>query len=399
MNGIEYLLSIESRGIKLGLKRTEKIFNSCGNPHDKLPVIQVAGTNGKGSICAMLANIFMSANYKTGLFTSPHLVNVNERIRINGQPISNDKINHFVEKYKNDIEKIEATFFETITTLACWYFNKHNVDIAIMETGLGGRFDSVTICNPIATVFTPISIDHTEILGKSINEIAIEKAGIMKNNIPCYSSKQNILVKNTLKSAANKIGSKIYFLDKHNFHYKTNILGEKQKENMNLAVTIIKNLKDYSINEDAIKIGLKNLKWPGRNQFIQKLPTIIFDVAHNSESIKAFINYYNTLCIKGNSILIIALYFRKQIYDIIPIIESTFNKIICTEADIRNPMPADKLANYFHSCKNIEVIQNPIFAIKKGLRHLKNEDGLAIIGTHHFGPSIKKIFKISFDCL
>ena len=310
---ITYLLSIESKGIKLGLERTKRIMGVCGNPHAKLPIIQVAGTNGKGSICAMLANIFMSANYKTGLFTSPHLVNVNERIRINGQPISNDKINHFVEKYKNDIEKIEATFFETITTLACWYFNKHNVDIAIMETGLGGRFDSVTICNPIATVFTPISIDHTEILGKSINEIAIEKAGIMKNNIPCYSSKQNILVKNTLKSAANKIGSKIYFLDKHNFHYKTNILGEKQKENMNLAVTIIKNLKDYSINEDAIKIGLKNLKWPGRNQFIQKLPTIIFDVAHNSESIKAFINYYDTLCIKGNSRLIIALYFRKQI--------------------------------------------------------------------------------------
>ena len=132
MDSINYLLSIENRGIKMGLERTRSIMNACDNPHLNLPVIQIVGTNGKGSVCAILANILKSAGYNTGLFTSPHLVHINERIRINGQPIPNEEIDGFIHNYQQAIEKNKATFFETITAMACWYFNKNSVDIACL---------------------------------------------------------------------------------------------------------------------------------------------------------------------------------------------------------------------------------------------------------------------------
>ena len=183
MDSINYLLSIETRGIKLGLERTRSMMKTCGNPHLGLPIIQVVGTNGKGSVCAILACILKAAGYKTGLFTSPHLVRVNERIRLNGHPIPDAEIDRFIQSYKEDIDKIEATFFETTTAMACWYFKKENVDIAIMETGLGGRLDSVSICKPLAMAITPVSLDHVEILGETLREIAVEKAGAMKKDV------------------------------------------------------------------------------------------------------------------------------------------------------------------------------------------------------------------------
>ena len=199
MNNINYLLSIESKGIKLGLDRTYKMMKACGNPHIELPAIQVAGTNGKGSVCAILASIMKAANYKVGLFTSPHLVHINERIRINGKPILDNRINEFIQYYKQDIKKIDASFFEVTTALACWFFKKENVDIAIMETGLGGRLDSTSVCESIATVITPISLDHIEILGNTIEKIAFEKAGAMKKNVLCLRQKKTHWITQTHK--------------------------------------------------------------------------------------------------------------------------------------------------------------------------------------------------------
>ena len=138
-DAIKYLLSIESKGIKMGLKRTEELNKSCGSPDKNLKIIQVAGTNGKGSTCAMISSILIKAGYKVGLFTSPHLVNVNERIRVNAKPISDNDIAEFIRSYKHIIEDISASFFEATTIMAFWFFKKHNVDYAIMETGLGGN--------------------------------------------------------------------------------------------------------------------------------------------------------------------------------------------------------------------------------------------------------------------
>ena len=399
MDNINYLLSIESKGIKLGLERTYKMMMACGDPHIGLPSIQVVGTNGKGSVCAILSSIMKAANYKVGLFTSPHLVRINERIRINGKPILDSDINKFIQYYKQDIEKINASFFEVTTALACWFFKKENVDIAIMETGLGGRLDSTSVCESIATVITPISLDHMDILGNTIEKIAFEKAGAMKKNVLCLSSNQKIEVIEILKSEALKKRTPLYFIESIRKNIDVNIPGEKQKENTYLALSLIDKLNNFNISNFAIEKGLKNVQWHGRNQIIKKNPMILFDVAHNTEGFRSFLDYYQSLEIHGDSILIIALYSKKNIQDIIPLIESCFHHIICTETKGRSPMPAKILCNHFNPNHSVEIIHNPSLAIQKGLDMVNSNGGMAILGTHCLGPYINQTFKISFDIL
>ena len=397
MDSIQYLLSIETRGIKLGIQRTRKIMAVCGNPHHRMPSIQVAGTNGKGSVCAMLSNIFKTAGYKTGLFTSPHLVNINERIRINGIPISNKEIDIFIQKYKADIEKIGATFFETITAMAFWFFKKEGVDIAVLETGLGGRLDSVSICEPVATIITPISLDHLEILGDTLSQIAFEKAGVLKRGIACISAQQEDSVTEVLVEEAKKKNAPIQFINgDSSSEFELNIQGKSQQENARLTVSALSLLDNFNISDKAIIDGLKSVKWYGRNQVIKKNPYIIFDVAHNVAGIKSFLDYYTSLNIMGDSVLVISLQERKQIQSVIPLFQAIFKYIACTESLGRNPMPANILGDLFSEDK-IKIIRNPEEAILWGLGKLTPHGGMAIIGSHYLGPSVSSVFKISFD--
>ena len=399
MDSIKYLLNIESRGIKLGLKRTNDLMNKCGNPHLGLQSIQVAGTNGKGSVCAMIANILKSAGYKIGLFTSPHLVSINERIRINGCPILNSEIDEFITNNKLHIENTNSTFFEAMTALGFWYFKKHNVDFAILETGLGGRLDSVSVCEPIATVLTPISLDHIEILGSTIAEIAYEKAGIIKKNVPCIISPQNEKALEIIKIKCKEMNAPIHLVNNRNQlkNIFINIPGKIQKENANLAIETITKIKGINISKSDIINGLKTVKWYGRNQHIQKKPLIVFDVGHNANGIKSFLEYFKSLKIKGKTTIIIALQARKNISSISHHIQKKFDTIICTETSGRNPMPAKELAKYFSNKKNLKIITNIEFAIQNSIKSLCSNDALAIIGSHYIGSAINNIFNISFE--
>ena len=398
MDSIQYLLSIETRGIKLGIQRTRELMAACDNPQSGLPVIQVAGTNGKGSVSDIISNILINAGYKTGLFTSPHLVNVNERIRINGVPISNKEIDLFIKSYKTDIEKYEATFFETITALAFYYFKKEDVDIAIMETGLGGRLDSVSICEPLATIITPISYDHMEILGETLTEIAFEKAGAIKKDVVCISAKQNSAATKVLTEKADKVKAPIHFLNGESLpDYDINIPGVTQRENALLAVSALSHINGFIIPEEAVVKGLQTVQWFGRNHILRKNPLVIFDVAHNLESLRCFLEYYDSLKIYGDSVLVIALQARKRIQPIIPRLQSVFQYIICTETNGRNPMAVETLMAHFVDSPNADIIHNPENAIRSGLERLSPTCGMAIVGTHCLGPAVSAIFKLSFD--
>ena len=188
---LEFLYKLHNRGIKLGLENIESFLNVCDNPHQKIKTIHLAGTNGKGSTASILAKILQQHGLKVGLYTSPHLVRFNERIRINGSPISDEKIVNFVNQHKKIIKDSSITFFETTTALAFSYFAKNNVDIAIIETGLGGRLDSTNVISPIQTIITEIDYDHTHILGESIELITSEKCGIFKKEIPALTANSN----------------------------------------------------------------------------------------------------------------------------------------------------------------------------------------------------------------
>ena len=395
MDAKSYLLSIENTGIKLGLDRTIKIMDACGNPQNQVKAIQVAGTNGKGSTSAMMAKILEKAGYKVGLSTSPHLVHVNERIRINGIPITDEDIHEFISNYKKDIESIGASFFESVTAMGFWYFHRKNVDIAIMETGLGGRLDSVTICNPILTVITTISLDHTEILGDSIEKIAYEKAGIMKKKIPCITTHQQTHAMKELVNHSKKIDCPLIKVKDKKINYQISLSGKYQLDNAILAITALKNLNGFPVSDEDIQHGLMHTTWHARYQVVQKNPLVIFDVGHNEMGILGTLNEISK--IEKKSILVLSLQRRKKIKNIVNNIKSIFNIVICCETDNPRTMTLAEIENQIG--KNVLYIKSPFDAIYHALSIISDNDVLAIVGTHHLGEPVSRIFNKSFDTL
>ncbi|SVA27908.1 uncharacterized protein METZ01_LOCUS80762 [marine metagenome] len=288
-------------GINLGLGPTRRLLEFIGNPQIELTTIHVAGTNGKGSVCAMIASVLQSAGKKVGLYTSPHLVHFNERIRVNGNSITDAEIVAFMKRAEPSILRLQSTFFETTTAIAFDHFRRHKVEIAVIETGLGGRLDSTNVIIPNLTVMTPISLDHMEILGKDLQTISEEKSGILKENIPLVYSEQNpivedILLKNAKKHnvetfkidstkdiSLNDVGTEFLYRD---HKYFTPLIGNHQAQNAALTVETI-GIFDQNIKTEVIKKGLKTVIWPGRFQRISE--RLYYDVAHNEEGIKHLI--------------------------------------------------------------------------------------------------------------
>ena len=262
------------------------------NPQNKFKTIHVAGTNGKGSTSHLLASILQENGLKVGLYTSPHLKDFTERVRINGKPIRKNCVINFVKRNKSFLEKQGLSFFEMTVGLAFDNFARKNVDIAIIEVGLGGRLDSTNIITPLISVITNIGFDHTQFLGNTLKEIAFEKAGIIKTNIPVVIGEKQDEIATLFNNIAVKNNSDIYFaseLIKDN--YKTDLKGSYQKNNVKTAVQTIRVLQNqgFNISEGNIINGLlnvvKNTNLKGRWQILNKAPKIICDTAHNTEGL------------------------------------------------------------------------------------------------------------------
>ena len=397
MDNIKFLLGIESKGIKLGLERTYSLLQSCGNPHKADNIVQLVGTNGKGSTSYMIYKILSDAGYKVGLFTSPHLNRPNERIRINGTAISNKEIEGFIDIYKDEIIKYDASFFEVITVLAFWYFAKYQVDYSIMETGLGGRLDSVSACNPIALGITSISMDHKEILGDCIEDIAAEKAGAIKDNSICVSVPQEKKVSEVLTNKAKQKNANLEFVNKQ-LPYEINLNGEFQKINASLAVSIVEKIIKDKIDDSKIMQSLQSMNWYGRIQIIKRRPLVIFDVCHNEESISGFISYISQLRVDGKKYLIIALQRRKEIDGVINKLVDNFDSITVSSTGIRNSLDVGILKNKFNYKTTVseDSLEGAIESFHKSS---DKTDLLAIIGSHYIGPVISNFYKINFDNL
>ena len=267
-----------------------KISECLGNPYLNFKSIHIAGTNGKGSTAHMLASILQEAKLKVGLYTSPHLKDFRERIKINGKVIEKKYITNFISKNKNLFEKSTVSFFEMTVAMAFNYFSDKNVDIAIIETGLGGRLDSTNIINPEISIFTNISYDHSNLLGLDINSIAKEKAGIIKKETPVIigrKQKETTLIFNKIAKEKN---AEIFYAKKT--QYKSDLKGVYQKENIDTCICAIKLLqkKGWEINNQHISFGLmhciSNTNLNGRWQILKNKPLTICDTAHNEDGIK-----------------------------------------------------------------------------------------------------------------
>jgi dihydrofolate synthase/folylpolyglutamate synthase len=278
------------------------IVQACeqlGQPHLKWDCIHIAGTNGKGSSSHMIASILQEAGYNVGLYTSPHLKDFRERIRINGQMISKKDVIDFINENKILFTHLGASFFEMTVAMSFDYFAKKKVDIAIIETGLGGRLDSTNIINPLISVITNISMDHSNLLGNTIEEIAKEKAGIIKNDTPIIIGRKQTEIHSIFENIASSKNAKLILAK--SYAYECDLKGNYQKENINTATETIFQLKElgWKVSENNIESGLqhvvKNTQLQGRWQNLKSAPNVICDTGHNIEGIKQITEQLKTI--------------------------------------------------------------------------------------------------------
>jgi len=394
----------------MGLEHTFSLLEFLKNPQESIKVIHIAGTNGKGSTGATIYSILRAYGYKVGLYTSPHLINFNERIRINGIPITNDEILSFMRYIQPSIENIQSTFFEVTTAMAFNHFNSNDVDVAIIETGLGGRLDSTNVVNPVLTVMTPISFDHMDILGDTIKKIASEKAGIIKEGIPLVTAKQlktvfNILKrktdekKTTIDISPTPIGVQLDLNGTHftfqNRIFTTSLIGNHQADNASLAISAVRKFVPQ-ISYVTIEKGLKNIYWPGRLQLVYD--RTYYDVAHNEDSILKVLDTLNTIYPNSDFYGIFCLKGDKDLKHFAKHIKSQFEILFVTSSQDGLLLGAKELSG---KLDQLDIMNRPLnnlgLCIKKINKLRKPNDVTLIFGTHYIAKEVFSEFEISFD--
>jgi dihydrofolate synthase / folylpolyglutamate synthase len=284
---LNWLFGTQQRGIKLGLNNVRRLLSSLGEPQNALQFIHVAGTNGKGSVCAILDSITRTAGMKTGLFTSPHLVRFNERIQVDGIPIHDQAVVRGIHHLQSLIdEEHHPTFFEITTALALDYFRANEVDLVILETGLGGRLDATNVVNPLVSVLTSIDLDHQKWLGDTLRKIALEKAGIIKSGVPIVSGPQFTEVRTVLEQIAARRSATLSYAELPIQDLFIGLAGSYQRLNAAIAVQAL-HKADIKVNQKSLKEGLANVSWAGRFQRIGE--RIILDGAHNPAASKCLV--------------------------------------------------------------------------------------------------------------
>lgn len=361
--------------IKPGLDNTIRLCESLGNPQHKFKSIHIAGTNGKGSSSHMLAAIFQQAGYKTGLYTSPHLRDFRERIRINGEMISETEVTDFVSSQSELIKTLEPSFFEVTVAMAFHFFATNKVDIAIIEVGLGGRLDSTNVIHPELSLITNIGFDHMNILGGTLTQIAGEKAGIIKQNTPVIISQKQSEIESVFKNKAVEMNSKITFSNDEWEIYKNpensekteylkleikqknkvfgfntlelDLTGTYQLKNLSGVLSAVKELRNakYTLNDDAIKTALKNVKsltgLMGRWQTLEKHPLIICDTGHNEDGIREVLSNISLTSYR-NLHMVIGMVKDKEIEKILQLLPKNATYYFC-QPDIARAKPSIEL--------------------------------------------------------
>jgi dihydrofolate synthase / folylpolyglutamate synthase len=343
-----WLYSLQRFGIKLGLENIGRLIAELDVDLRNARVIHVAGTNGKGSVCAMIDSICRAAKYGTGLFTSPHLVTFRERIRVNGEMISAEGVASGLTNIRERVRDWDAhpTFFEITTALALKHFAGANIDIVILETGLGGRLDATNAVPSNVSIITPIALDHEEWLGDSIEKIAGEKAGIIKPQTPVISGLQLAEAENVIRARAAACHAPIEFVDQPYTKTPIALRGDFQKLNAAIAVTAVRAAK-IDINESAIARGLATVKWPGRFQCWNKRTVI--DGAHNPAAAKALVETWREIFAGEGATVILAILSDKDLRGIcealFPLADSFLLPTIRTERAVDPATLQKVLAN------------------------------------------------------
>lgn len=399
--------------MKFGLENVQRLLSSMGNPHRQFPSVHIAGTNGKGSTAAMIAAGLMESGYRTGLYTSPHLVNFTERIRVNGQQIPEQDLISYTQLLEKEIQKTKATFFEATTAIAFKYFEDKAVDIAVIETGLGGRLDATNVVTPLLSIITSIGLEHTDILGNSLKSIAHEKGGIIKHNVPCILGtvgKRELEVLQRI--SRRRRTSLIYLPQKSSTAIRSHSLmgftadiqtpftsyeniqfplaGEFQTRNLAIALTAMDclRLNGYSrLTATPIRRGLAKVQrltgLRGRLEVFSKNPLIILDVAHNPDALRALVESLRKLYAR-KMVLVFGVMKDKDVQGMVS--ELVKLSRIAFAVAPKTPRAADSksIADVFHGMRSKCLCTKSVpQALQLALGEARPGEAILITGSHY----------------
>ena len=426
---IKYITEVGNFGSNYGLERTYKLLELLDNPQDKLKIIHVAGTNGKGSTTAMITSMLKGCGYKVGMYTSPFLEEFEERIQINGENIPKEKLAQLITKIKYAVDKVieegynHPTEFEIITVLMFLYFATEEVDFAVVEVGLGGRLDSTNVITPILSVITSISFDHTNLLGNTLEEIAAEKAGIIKSCIPTVIYPQEEMAERVISSKCQELDSKLYKINKEDakliniikedkiyqqvkvklddeYDVKLPLLGEHQILNLAVALKALEVIKDKApkLNRESIVKSLATVRWNGRLEIMSNSPYVVIDGAHNIQGITQLDKNIKKYFEYKDMYLILGILADKDVEDMVKVITPKAKKVFTVTPNSMRAETAEELLEevkkYNESCEAYNDYKN---AFEDALKLCKKDDLLLISGSLYMIGEMRGIIKKYFS--
>lgn len=408
---VQFLFNLRYSGIKLGLQNITLFLKELGNPHLNKKYIHIAGTNGKGSTVAILEALLMESGYTVGVFTSPHLITFQERIRINQKMIPVEAIIQFVEQYRDKIKKYKLTFFETSTALAFWYFSQQNPDIILIEAGLGGRLDSTNVIHAPIVGITHIDYDHTQYLGDTIEKIASEKAGIIHKNSNVFLSQNSDEVVHIFQERCIQTNAYLYYTpnissiqlkqmnpDKMIFDFflhtqnkdfsfaylKSKLIGIHQLENLRLALTILLQSELIPPESQPIQRGLDRVIWPARLQVIAHNPVTILDVGHNPDGFEQTLYSIRKLIHETRLFVIAGIVNDKEPRRIASILEQYAYQILLVSFASSRTLAPEKFYQFFEDKSKVICSKKNVYETFLELKSkIKKDDTILIIGSHY----------------
>ena len=421
---MKYITEVGNFGSNYGLERTYKLLEYMGNPEKNLKFIHIAGTNGKGSTTSMIAEILMGAGYKVGMYTSPFIEEFEERIQINRNNIPKEKLASLMDEVKAAVDKViedgynHPTEFEIITVLMLLYFKKENIDFGVIEVGLGGTLDSTNVITPVLQVITSISFDHTNLLGNTLEEIAGEKAGIIKSGIPTVIYPQKAEALKVIENKCSEMNSKLYIANCDNFKFENVVnedrpyqllkynnevdillplLGEHQITNLSVAMTsieVLNNINMTNILLDSIVKSIKNVKWKGRLEVLSKNPYVVIDGAHNIQGIETLSRNIKKYFKYENLYLILGILADKDVQEMIKVIAPMAKKIYAvTPNSIRAELAEDLKREIIKYNENCEAYDDYKEAYLTAINDANENDFVLASGSLYMIGDMRKIIR------
>ncbi len=423
---LRWLFKLQRFGVKLGLDNMRELLGHLGNPHEKFRSVHVAGTNGKGSVCTFLSSALKEAGFKVGMYTSPHVLRYNERMQINGEEITDERMMEYINRSRPIAERMgeesavnHPTFFEFTTAIGFSYFADEDVDIAVVEVGMGGRLDATNVIVPEVAVITHLALEHTEHLGKTLERIAKEKAGIIKPIVPVVSAEENPVVRKICEERGSELtvveeeypyerisfdtsGQRLW-IGEPSREFEIPLLGSYQLQNAVTAYAVLDLLQkgEHDVPAEAIRRGFANAKWPARLEVVRKNPTVIIDSSHNPDGMRSLKDALLETTKKDRITFVVGVMSDKDVSPMLEAIAPVAGRIICTKPDYWRAMDPEEIAREAKRLVNdVEVVPSVPEAIERAISLSDDDDVVCITGsifmagdaTHHLKGSPQEVF-------